>query len=74
MCFALFIATGSFFIGQMKFVPAPIRFMPLLIALGVAPLFALLYWMWRVRLRRQLTGLIVASPQDMDDQLLRRVR
>jgi len=62
MCFALFIATGSFFIGQMKFVPAPIRITPLLIALGVAPLFVLLYWMWRVRLRRRLAGMIIASP------------
>jgi hypothetical protein len=63
MCFALFIATGSFFIGQMKFVPAPIRYMPLLIGLGVAPLFVLLYWMWRVRLRRRLTGLVISGPQ-----------
>jgi uncharacterized membrane protein len=62
MCFALFIATGSFFIGQMKVIPAPIRIIPLLIVLGVAPLFFLLYWMWRVRLRRRLTGLIIAAP------------
>ena len=61
MCFALFIATGSFFIGQMKFVPAPIRIIPVLIALGFAPLFVLLYWMWRVRLRRRMTGVIIAS-------------
>jgi uncharacterized membrane protein len=61
MCFALFIATGSFFIGQMKFVPAPIRYVPLMFALGVAPLFVLFYWMWRVRLRRRLSGLIIAS-------------
>ena len=66
MCFALFIATGSFFIGQMKFVPAPIRFIPLMIALGFAPLFVLLYWMWRIRLRRRLTGVIIASPQTID--------
>ncbi len=61
MCFALFIATGSFFIGQMKFIPAPIRIMPLLIVLGIAPLFVLLYWMWRVRLRRRLTGMIIGA-------------
>lgn len=61
MCFALFIATGSFFIGQMKFVPAPIRYTPLMFALGFAPLFVLLYWMWRVRLRRRLGGLIMAE-------------
>ena len=60
MCFALFIATGSFFFGQAKFIPEPIRIMPLISALGVAPLVVLLYWMWRVRLRRRLTGIIVA--------------
>jgi len=62
MCFGLFIATGSFFIGQMKFVPAPIRWTPLMFALGIAPLPILLYWMWRVRLRRKLTGMILSSP------------
>ena len=61
MCFGLFIATGSFFLGQMKFIPAPVRFVPAMFALAVAPLFILLYWMWRVRLRRRLNGLIVAQ-------------
>ena len=60
MCFGLFIATGSFFIGQTKFIPAPIRVMPVLFGLGVAPLVILLYWMWRVRLRRRVSGLILA--------------
>jgi uncharacterized membrane protein len=60
MCFGLFVATGSFFIGQAKFIPAPIRVMPLLFALGVAPLVILLYWMWRIRLRRRVSGLILA--------------
>ncbi len=61
MCFALFIATGSFFIGQMKFVPRPIRIVPLLFALGLAPLFALLYWMWRVRMRARLSGIVIGD-------------
>jgi hypothetical protein len=61
MCFGLFIATGSFFFGQAKFIPAPIRIGPLLAVLGVAPLVILLYWMWRVRLRHRLTGIIVGS-------------
>jgi hypothetical protein len=61
MCFGLFTATGSFFIGQMKFIPRPIRVVPLLFVLGVAPLGILLYWLWRVRLRRRISGLIVAS-------------
>lgn len=59
MCFALFIASGSFFLGQMNFVPKPLRIVPLLGALGVAPLVALLYWMWRVRLRKRLSGMIL---------------
>jgi len=49
MCFALFIATGSFFLGQMKFIPEPVRIVPLLLVLAFAPLPFLLYWMWRVR-------------------------
>ena len=59
MCFGLFIATGSFFFGQAKFIPEPIRIGPLLGVLGVAPLVILLYWMWRVRLRKRLEGMIL---------------
>jgi uncharacterized membrane protein len=51
MCFALFIATGSFFIGQMKFIPEPARIVPLLLVLGFAPLAFLVFRMWRVRTR-----------------------
>ena len=59
MCFGLFVATGSFFLGQMKFIPAPIRVVPVLFALAIAPLVILLYWMWRVRIRRRMSGLIL---------------
>jgi hypothetical protein len=52
MCFALFIATGSFFLGQAKVIPAPFRILPLLVALALAPLLVLPYWLWRVRVRR----------------------
>ena len=62
MCFALFIATGSFFLGQMKFIPEPVRILPLLMTLGVGPLFVLLYWMWRVLVRKKLKGIFVATP------------
>ena len=57
MCFALFIASGSFFLGQMRFLPEPLRVLPLLAALAVAPLLVLLYWIWRVRVRRSVRGL-----------------
>ena len=59
MCFALFIATGSFFLGQMKFIPEPVRIVPLLLVLAFAPLLFLLFWMWRVRVRGRLTGVVV---------------
>ena len=57
MCFGLFIASGSFFLGQMKFLPESLRVLPVLGLLAVAPLLFLLYWMWRVRLRQRMQGL-----------------
>jgi uncharacterized membrane protein len=51
MCFGLFVATGSFFLGQMNFIPEPMRYMPLLLVLAFAPILFLVYWMWRVRVR-----------------------
>lgn len=61
MCFGLFIASGSFFLGQMQVIPEPVRILPLLLALGVSPLLILLYWMWRVRIRQSLRGLPTAK-------------
>jgi uncharacterized membrane protein len=61
MSFGLFIASGSFFLGQMKFIPERIRIVPLLVALAVSPLVMLLYWMWRVRLKQNLRGMMTAS-------------
>jgi len=58
MCFALFIATASFFLGQSDEFPLPLRIWPLLSALAFFPLVAMLYWVWRVRLRRSLRGLV----------------
>ena len=60
MCFALFVGTGSFFLGQMKFLPKQLQIMPLMMVLALAPLPILLYWMWRVRLRKRLAGITIA--------------
>jgi hypothetical protein len=49
MCFALFSATGSFFLGQADVIPAPLRLMPALYVLAFLPLGFLVYWLWRVR-------------------------
>lgn len=48
MCFSLFIASGSFFLGQAKVIPKPIRIFPLLAIPALLPLVLLLYWMVRV--------------------------
>ena len=63
MCFALFVATGSFFLGQMKFVPEPARIVPLLLVLALAPIVFLFYWMWRVRVRGRLAGIVVGAAE-----------
>ena len=63
MCFGLFVATGSFFLGQMKFIPEPVRIVPLLLVLAFAPILFLFYWMWRVRVRGRLTGIVVGATQ-----------
>jgi hypothetical protein len=63
MCFGLFVATGSFFLGQMRFIPEPVRIVPLLLVLAFAPILFLFYWMWRVRLRGRSSGIIVGAAQ-----------
>jgi uncharacterized membrane protein len=54
MSFALFTASLSFFIGQAKVIPEPIRIRPLLALPVLAVLVTMLYWLWRVRSRRSL--------------------
>jgi hypothetical protein len=48
MCFSLFIASGSFFLGQAQVIPKPIRIFPLLAVPALLPLVLLLYWLARV--------------------------
>lgn len=49
MCFALFIATGSFFLGQQDVLPQAVRGSPILIVLAIAPFALMLFWLVRVR-------------------------
>jgi uncharacterized membrane protein len=66
MCFGLFIASGSFVaqLAMMQGAPGWMRSVPVIVILGAAPLVVLVYWMWRVRLRRNLRGLLTATPLD----------
>lgn len=64
MCFALFIAAGSFFSIRQRvakilptpFTTGPMRALPILLLFG-----AMFYWLWRVR-RRPLPGLVRNDP------------
>ena len=65
MCFALFIAAGSFFSIRARvakilpepFTTAPMRALPILLLFG-----AMFYWLWRVRSRRALPVLVQHGP------------
>ena len=49
MCFSLFIASGSFFLGQQRFMPEWIRGSPILLVCALAPLVAMIFWLIWVR-------------------------
>jgi uncharacterized membrane protein len=48
MSFALWIATASFFLGQAKIIPEPLRIMPLLAVPVVLVMVMMVYWLVRV--------------------------
>jgi drug/metabolite transporter (DMT)-like permease len=52
MCAGLFIASGSFFIGQQQVMPKFVQGSPALIVLGVAPIFLMIFWLFGVRLTK----------------------
>lgn len=50
MCFAFFIATGSFFLGQQDVMPQAVRGSPILFSLAFAPLAFMAFWLVRIRM------------------------
>jgi hypothetical protein len=56
MSFALFVAALSFFVGQAKVIPEPLRVPPLLALPVVAVLATMAYWLWRLRPARGPRG------------------
>ena len=65
MCFALYIATSSFFLGQADEFPEMLRH-PALLALPVlAVLVAMVYWLWRVRIRGTFRNLVGARSNEV---------
>ncbi len=59
MCFALFVASSSFFLGQTQVIPEPLRSRPVLTLLAFLPLLLMPFYLWRYRDRR---GRVVPAP------------
>jgi len=53
ICFGLFIATGSFFLGQQKVFPASLRGLKVWFVPAFLPLILLIYWVIRIRLKKE---------------------
>jgi uncharacterized membrane protein len=51
MCVGLFIATGSFFLGQQQVFPAALRKTNLLFIPAILPLLLMIFWLVRVRFK-----------------------
>ncbi len=61
LCFATFVATGSFFLGQPQVFPERLRGSAPLIFVAVLPLLAMFYWLARVRFKRPRLGSPLAA-------------
>lgn len=57
MCFAFFIATGSFFLGQQDLLPEAVRGSPILFALAFAPFAVMAFWLVRIRFAKAVARL-----------------
>lgn len=62
MCFAFFIATGSFFLGQQDVLPAAVRGSPALFVLAFAPFAVMAFWLVRVRVSKWIGRLKLTTP------------
>jgi hypothetical protein len=62
MCFALFFAAASFFLGQQKVMPQFMHGSPILWLLGLAPLGFMIFWLIRIRARGRPKILTAAIP------------
>ena len=61
MCFALFIAALSIFIGQADVIPEQFRNRGFLALPVLAVLVTMLYWLWRVRRKRAIRGVVAVN-------------
>ena len=57
MCFAMWVAAASFFWGPPRRVPEAIRIPALQAAAVLLPIVVMLFWLWRVRVKRNSRGI-----------------
>jgi hypothetical protein len=64
MCFAMWVAAASFFWGPRGRVPEVI-YIPALFPIPVLlPMVVMFYWLWRIRVRQTLPGIVsISTPQ-----------
>lgn len=64
MCFAMWVAAASFFWGPRGRVPEVIYYPALLPIPVLLPVAVMLYWLWRIRVRKTLLGIVtIGTPQ-----------
>jgi hypothetical protein len=56
MCFAFFIATGSFFLGQQAAMPRAVQGSPMLFVLAFAPFAVMVFWLARLRFGKAIAS------------------
>ena len=66
LCFAMWVAAASFFWGPPNRVPELIRIPALLPIPVLTPIVVMLYWLWRMRGRKSVRGIVTASPLTTD--------
>jgi len=62
LCFAMWVAAASFFWGPRGRVPEIIYYPALLPIPVLMPIVVMLYWMWRMRGRKTVRGIVTSSP------------
>ncbi|MGZ8490636.1 MAG: hypothetical protein ACXWZS_00355 [Gemmatirosa sp.] len=70
MCYATFVASGSFFLGQAKVLPEPLRIQPMLTMLAVLPLLLMCFYLWRYQDRRRSVVAASAAGIRLPDRVL----
>jgi len=65
LCLAMFVAVASFFLGQNR-VPEFMR-VPALYPIPIfVPIVMMFYWLWRLRGKRQVRGIVTTAPIQID--------